>query len=347
MLKPEVFSYATYYGALAWLGYYLLWTAALRHGARAAMVAVKRTNRFPDGTPLIQRYTPIAALDRQLISAVIFYHGLLDGTDPAHGLLLVDVHSTMQATALCIMAQTRASLPFTASLLIPTVWGIVNQFYGAAFVYPLYLLCQTVWHGFEAFPAVNDSRINLALVASAVWSSILPLAFLFPLFVPSCVARRQRAIALYRASPIVLTLLQWMGEHVPLERVFPTVPESAPYLVVAVTAAAAHLYAILGAAVASYSPPVTMKEMLYRIYLPSTSRPKLPAAVLSRAAHEFLQYDMLILAAAFILCANVLLAPVLPVATWLIIASLFVAMVALGPGAVLALSFALRWYLQQ
>lgn len=163
MLKPEVFSYATYYGALAWLGYYLLWTAALRHGARAAMVAVKRTNRFPDGTPLIQRYTPIAALDRQLISAVIFYHGLLDGTDPAHGLLLVDVHSTMQATALCIMAQTRASLPFTASLLwvkqhvlldshhlltgslrIPTVWGIVNQFYGAAFVYPLYLLCQTV-----------------------------------------------------------------------------------------------------------------------------------------------------------------------------------------------------------
>ncbi|KAM5430965.1 hypothetical protein McanCB56680_003973 [Microsporum canis] len=311
------------------------------------MVAVKRTNRFPDGTPLIQRYTPIAALDRQLISAVIFYHGLLDGTDPAHGLLLVDVHSTMQATALCIMAQTRASLPFTASLLIPTVWGIVNQFYGAAFVYPLYLLCQTVWHGFEAFPAVNDSRINLALVASAVWSSILPLAFLFPLFVPSCVARRQRAIALYRASPIVLTLLQWMGEHVPLERVFPTVPESAPYLVVAVTAAAAHLYAILGAAVASYSPPVTMKEMLYRIYLPSTSRPKLPAAVLSRAAHEFLQYDMLILAAAFILCANVLLAPVLPVATWLIIASLFVAMVALGPGAVLALSFALRWYLQQ
>ncbi|KAM5432786.1 hypothetical protein MferCBS31731_007312 [Microsporum ferrugineum] len=311
------------------------------------MVAVKRTNRFPDGTPLIQRYTPIAALDRQLISAVIFYHGLLDGTDPVHGLLLVDVHSTMQATALCIMAQTRASLPFTASLLIPTVWGIVNQFYGAAFVYPLYLLCQTVWHGFEAFPAVNDSRINLALVASAVWSSILPFAFLFPLFVPSCVARRQRAIALYRASPIVLTLLQWMGEHVPLERVFPAVPESAPYLVVAVTAAAAHLYAILGAAVASYSPPVTMKEMLYRIYLPSTSRPKLPAAVLPRAAHEFLQYDMLILAAAFILCANVLLAPVLPVATWLIIASLFVAMVALGPGAVLALSFALRWYLQQ
>lgn len=96
-----------YCGGLAWLGYHCLWSVSLPH-ATAAIRQVRRTSRFADGTSLLRRFSPFPTLDAKLVPAVIFYNGLMDGSDPVHRLLLVDIHSTMQATALCILV----SMPF-------------------------------------------------------------------------------------------------------------------------------------------------------------------------------------------------------------------------------------------
>ncbi|GIC84475.1 uncharacterized protein Aud_000291 [Aspergillus udagawae] len=204
---------------------------------------VKRTSRFADGTPLLRRFTPFSSLDKKLVPAVIFYNGLLDGSDPVHRLLLVDIHSTMQATALCMLVSSRSSASSSLFLIrltkfatattahrVPTTWNIFNQFYGAAFVYPLYLLFESESHGFDTLSPVDNSRVSAALLVSALLGSLLPFTFLFPAFIPCSVARKQRAIALYRFAPIVFTLLQWLGEHIPLETLFTGVPDSAPYV---------------------------------------------------------------------------------------------------------------------
>lgn len=59
--------------------------------------------------------------------------------------------------------------------------------------------------------------------------------------------RRQRGIALYRFSPIMLSLLQLIGGYVPLTRVIPPSSQAGPYFVAGLAAAVGHWYAIWGA----------------------------------------------------------------------------------------------------
>ncbi|KAI9367728.1 hypothetical protein BJX61DRAFT_537821 [Aspergillus egyptiacus] len=200
---------------------------------------------------------------------------------------------------------TRAAIKAKST---PMMWNIFNQFYGAAFVYPLYLLLQAATTGFANLPPVRDPQTRSALLASAIMGSLLPFAFIFPAFVQCSVARRQRAIALYRFAPVVFSLLQLLAEQIPLATaIFPAVPESGPYLAAGVAAAVAHWYALIGALLVDRKPRRAMarrwKTRLGELYLPLslTGGTTPPSSVLSQAAHEFLQYDMLILVAAFLL----------------------------------------------
>ncbi|PLB39707.1 uncharacterized protein BDW47DRAFT_11863 [Aspergillus candidus] len=339
-----------YCGGLAWLGYYCLWSVSLRH-ATAAIMEVRRTSRFADGTPLLRRFSPFPTLDAKLVPAVIFYNGLMDGSDPVHRLLLVDIHSTMQATALCILVSSRSSSSSSLFLIVPTIWNIFNQFYGAAFVYPLYLLLESVSRGFDTLRPVDNSRVSAALLVSALLGSLLPFTFLFPAFIPCSVARKQRAIALYRFAPIIFALVQWVGEHLPLEALSVGVhPDSAPYVAAGLAAAVGHFYALGGAVAAARQPrggTIRWSHIGYvfrRLYLPSATPPPSGIAVLPQAAHTFLQYDVWILLAAFVPYAYLLLAPVVSMSFWIVIPCLLSATVALGPGAMLAFAYALRWH---
>jgi hypothetical protein len=230
----------------------------------------------------------------------------------------------------------------------------LNQFYGAAFVYPLYLLFESVSHGFDTLSPVDNSRVSAALLVSALLGSLPPFTFLFPAFIPCSVARKQRAIALYRFAPIVFTLLQWVGEHIPLETLFAGVPDSAPYVAAGLAAAVGHFYALVEAVVADRHPRGTIrrshisasvKYAFCRLYLPSAAPPPSAIAALPQAAHKFLQYDVWILVAAFVPYAYFLVAPVVSMSFWVVIACLLSATLALGPGAVLAFAYALRWHL--
>ncbi|RLL94185.1 hypothetical protein CFD26_103094 [Aspergillus turcosus] len=344
---------SAYYGGLAWLGYHCLWSISLRN-ATAAIIEVKKTSRFADGTPLIRRFTPFSSLDEKLLPAVIFYNGLLDASDPVHRLLLVDIHSTMQTTALCMLGASRSSPSSSLSLIVPTIWNIFNQSYGAAFVYPLYLLFESVGLGFDTFRPADNPRVSAALLLSALLGSLLPFTFLFPAFTSCRPARRQRAIALYRFAPIVFTLLQWVGEHVPLETLVGDVPDSAPYVVAGMAATVGHLYALFGIVLEARKSrgnircsPITacVGDVLRRVYFPSPVLPPSAAAAIPQAAHKFLQYDVWILVAAFVPYAYFLVAPVLGMSFCVVVPCLLTGAVVLGPGALLAFAYAFRWHL--
>ena len=99
--------YYIVFAVLSAAGFYLLWGLMLQNGTARAMGAVKETRTFPDGAPLRTTFTGLPALDSRLLSAVVFYDGLLNRADPVHGLLLVDLHAAMQATALCMLVESR------------------------------------------------------------------------------------------------------------------------------------------------------------------------------------------------------------------------------------------------
>ncbi|OJJ52731.1 hypothetical protein ASPSYDRAFT_1165039, partial [Aspergillus sydowii CBS 593.65] len=319
----ELILFTSYYGGLALVGYHCLWKIALRrNNVPLAIKSVLQTGRFADGTPLIRQYIRLQSLDRKLVPAVLFYNGLLDGTNPIHRLLLVDIHSTMQAMAICMLISARSHSPSVISLVIPTAWNMFNQFYGAAFVYPVYLLVEAATTGFRVLSPVDDTQSQSALLASAILGFILPGLFLWPAFFQCSIDRRQRGIALYRFSPIMLSLLQLIGENVPLTRVIPPCSQATPYFVAGLAATVGHWYAIWGALVLALRRAHGRKRgrgklveamgcTFGELYLPrSTETNRSGSSVLAPAAHEFLQYDVIILVAAYLPCTYFLLMPV-------------------------------------
>lgn len=230
-----------------------------------------------------------------------------------------------------------------------------NQFYGAAFVYPVYLLVEAATTGFRVLSPVDDTQSQSALLASAILGFILPGLFLWPAFFQCSIDRRQRGIALYRFSPIMLSVLQLIGENVPLTRVIPPCSQPTPYFVAGLAATVGHWYAIWGALVLALRRAHGRKRgrgklveamgcTFGELYLPrSTETNRSGSSVLVPAAHEFLQYDVIILVAAYLPCTYFLLMPVSSLPAWVIVPSLMLATIVFGPGALLAFAYAARW----
>lgn len=93
---------------VACLGYHLLWRVPLQDGSLKAIVEVKRSKRFANGTRLRVVYTGHKGLDEWLLTPVIFYEGLLDRPKLPHLLMLLDVHLSMQTTATVMLVQLAA-----------------------------------------------------------------------------------------------------------------------------------------------------------------------------------------------------------------------------------------------
>ncbi|KAB2571918.1 hypothetical protein DBV05_g9426 [Lasiodiplodia theobromae] len=332
---------AGYQCVLAWIGYDRLWRVPVQNGSLLAIGRVAKTGRFANGSPLIRRYTGVAALDRRLATAVVFYTDLVDPSNDSaerNRLLLVQVHSTMQATAFCMLAATRRgpSLP-AVQLLIPAAWGMINQFWGAAFVYPLYLAIDS---GSALLP-LNQDAVP-ALLLSACIGALIPLALLYPAYAPSCSAElRQRSIALYRLAPIAFVVM-----HLGLEQITPaffratSVPPAAPYLAAGLLAAAAHVYSVSAALVRGG------RKLLALVFWPEGPSAKRPAAMVPDAAHLFLWYDLAVIAPSFFVRAYTILlpvaAPLLGVEPLALALLLFAATVVLGPAPVLCFAYAAR-----
>lgn len=94
----------TFFLGLTSVGYDALWGQLIRNGTAKAIGAVKAAGTLPDGNVLRQVYTALPAIDRLLISPVIFYDGLMCDRNPTFRALLVSLFCTMQTTSFCMVS---------------------------------------------------------------------------------------------------------------------------------------------------------------------------------------------------------------------------------------------------
>jgi hypothetical protein len=100
---------STYFTALSSLGFKLLWGELVRNGTAQSIRSVTATGQHQDGSLLRRHFTGWGAIDAYMLSPVVFYHGLTSGQHAASRLLLVAMFSTMQSTAVCMLAPCAAA----------------------------------------------------------------------------------------------------------------------------------------------------------------------------------------------------------------------------------------------
>ncbi|TLD08014.1 hypothetical protein PspLS_12071 [Pyricularia sp. CBS 133598] len=298
-----------YFLGLSAVGYSWLWGRIVCGPGMKAIIDTRTTGFFYDGTLLTQKYTGLRPLDAFFVPAVIFYNDLLSSNDPVYRMLLIDIFSTMQTTSHCmsVVGWERGKSSLLA-VIENIFWGVLNQAWGAATVYPIYCFAHVArWlqtpnqKDFEAaFIGPKALAEALPLPAVAIVSSLTPLILFYPAMVTCSAQRRQIIIAMYRLTPPVLAFLRpaasavlrrtWVSGQGKDDRVRAQRLTAASLAVSGATATLAHWYAI-GAAV--WTPGST----LARVFLPTAftdgGEPTLRGTILAEAAHEFLQWDVI------------------------------------------------------
>ncbi|OQE09763.1 hypothetical protein PENVUL_c005G06284 [Penicillium vulpinum] len=301
----------TYFLGLAAYGFNALWGSMMRNGAVQAIGAIKSTGILPSGDSLTTNMTGVPLFDGFLLSPVIFYDALMYERHPVHRSLLVSVFTSMQATAIGMLVNginIDENLSIW-SLVEHAAWGIFNQAYGAAFVYPLYCLV-TVYKAVQSptegakekkesgerqLPDIADRE---AIVYTSIAIAAAPLWLLYPAFFQCSSISRQLLIASYRVSPALLASLHpflafilrrlWPEKILPADKAHSQKSVQASLLVGATTAALGHIYAIL-------TGILSHRASFAQIFFPSEA-----ATGLKWSAQKFLQKDILVIIAALV-----------------------------------------------
>lgn len=184
--------------------------------------------------------------------------------------------------------------------------GMFNQAYGAAFVYPLYCLSEILLD----IAGVSTSTPQHSLTAAqahAIWTTsmfgfLLPILFVAPWLFGLPRPLRQKVVAYYRFAP-----LAFAATFLIAEKVFPFLPavgKVPSFRMIATVLDMATAYAAIGHIIALILPLLKKSPLatLSRVFLPTSShiRPG-SKAMISDAAHRFLQYDLYVIGATFLL----------------------------------------------
>jgi hypothetical protein len=250
---------------------------------------------------------------------------------------------------------------FSYSIL--AAWGVANQSYGAAFIYPIYcfLHLRRTRNSKEQENAPLPRNEAKALIITSVIGSLLPLILIFPSLglVDFTSEQRQGLIALYRVAPILFATIQPITvRFIATFQQIPGPPDTnqsfvvGAYIFAGLYSTAAHTYAMM-ASLFDQNPAT----IFGRVFLPSyTHVDASTPTVIVDAAHLFLQYDLIVIGLTFIPYTYVLLDPLLeerslfqphinirqelerPMALLLVILTCVI----LGPGATVSFAFAVK-----
>ncbi|TQN70642.1 Depudecin biosynthesis cluster protein 1 [Colletotrichum shisoi] len=341
-----------YFLGLSLAGYDSLWGRMIRSGVVGSVVSVKQTGVFPNGDPLRTVFTGLRNFDQFLIPAVIFYNNILSNESTSDRMLLVSLFTTMQTTTHCMEH---------------LFWGVFNQAWGAAAVYPLYCFThaeqflekETDSHGRHCEitgPATAEEAF--ALIPTAVLGAVAPAMLLYPAFNSTCIVNvRQGLIAFYRFTPLALTasypFFTWAQEKISAYLAWrPRPADSKKYvtaslMISGVAAVAGHAYALLNAG----------GDGVFEVFWPAQHIDTTLPTVIADGARDFLQWDIFIITAALVPFADLILGTSGLVRRlkkrnkWFLgfsesfigrLAALTVASGMLSPGAVLAFALAAR-----
>ncbi|KAK2028329.1 hypothetical protein LX32DRAFT_720594 [Colletotrichum zoysiae] len=312
-----------YFLGLSLVGYDSLWGRIIRSGVVASIASVKQTGMFPNGDRLRTVFTSLRGLDQFLVPAVIFYNDILSNNSIADRMLLVSLFTTMQTTAHCmlVLGWRRGRRPWWAQME-HLFWGVFNQAWGAAAVYPLY--CFT--HTSRFLDDETNSSEAFALLPTAVLGALTPAMLLYPAFNSACsVNLRQGLIAFYRFTPLILTrkISKYLARY-------PRFEDSKKYVAVSLVlsglaASAGHGYVLLNAVAVGFS----------RVFLPAGHIDLTQPTVIADGSRTFLQWDVFVITATLVPFADLVLRSGRYV-------GLTVASSVLSPGAVLAFALAAK-----
>ncbi|KAL0933412.1 cytochrome b5 [Colletotrichum truncatum] len=300
----------TYFLGLSLVGYDSLWGRMVRSGVAGAIGSVKRTGIFPNGDALRTSFTGLAGVDQYLIPAVIFYNNILSNGSANDRMLLISLFTTMQTMSHCmlVLGWNRGKRPWWATWE-HLFWGVYNQAWGAAAVYPLY--CFSHAEGFlrdnetetdEQRPiGPSDPTEALALIPTAILGSITPAMLLYPAFNPGCdTGLRQGIIAFYRFTPLALALAhpffssvqkkaqgsyQWKSPPIKSESLVAT-----SLVISGAVATVGHGWALLG----------SISSGIRGVFWPSKQLNLVSPMMIADGARDFLQWDIIVITAALV-----------------------------------------------
>lgn len=246
-------------------------------------------------------------------------------------------------------------------------WGVFNQAWGAAAVYPLYCFAHVQRFLEEDKDQPKTHEIGpsnpeeaFALVPAAILGAITPAMLLFPAFATTfSTNQRQGLIALYRFTPLALTmahpLFVWLQGKIPRFSDLKSRQNAsknfvaASLLVSGATAVTGHVWALA----------CSEHEELRRTFVPATSINIASPTVIADGARDFLQWDIFIIMAALVPMTDLILRSsrsfrrlrkqykwfrILEDSFFVRAAGLTLASGLLSPSAVLAIALAMRAY---
>ncbi|KAI0406742.1 hypothetical protein F4802DRAFT_557372 [Xylaria palmicola] len=295
----------TYFLGLTAIGFDALWGSMVRNGTAKAIGTAKASGVLPSGSPLQRAYTGIPRLDAFLQSPVIFYDALTHSQNPVYRALLIGLFTTMQSTSVCMLVSGWTDGSRSAwAILDHLFWGVFNQSYGAAFVYPLYCFFHAGRFSTEKARA-NIGPIEPAdaeaLLYTSILSSMMPLWLVFPAVFPCSSETRQLLIASYRLTPAITTFIHpAIAATIRRLRKTPLSKKTSRHLVLAslavagVSATVGHVYAFM---VAPAFGTATLRNIIWPW---ATEVSGTNGNIIAQGCHLFLQNDWFVIAAAFI-----------------------------------------------
>ncbi|KAK1446452.1 hypothetical protein CCUS01_12417 [Colletotrichum cuscutae] len=313
-------------------------------------------------------FTGLQIFDKLLVPAVIFYNKILSNGLRPDRMLLASLFATMQTMSHCMLVLGWSGgkrRPWTN--MKNFFWGVFNQAWGAAAVYPLYCFAHVQRFLEEEKDQPKNHEIGpsnpeeaFALVPAAILGAITPAILLFPAFTTTfSTNQRQGRIALYRFTPLVLTLAHplfvWLQGKIPGFSDLKSQQHAsknfvaASLLISGATAATGHVWALA----------CSEHEELRRTFVPAASINTAPPTVIADGARDFLQWDIFIIMATLVPMTDLILRSsrsfrrlrkqykwfrILEDSFFVRAAGLTLASGLLSPGAVLAIVLAMRAY---
>ncbi|KAL8727152.1 MAG: hypothetical protein Q9166_006248 [cf. Caloplaca sp. 2 TL-2023] len=341
---------------LSLLGFYTLWVRMYTNGTIDALDVATKTGTFPNDHPLLNVFTGLAPIDNAIATLVGFFDGMTNGSDAAARLLFMDVVVTLHvAIGWLAIEQLRVPSRKYFSFLLPALWALAWNGFGAAFILPLYAYFNTP--STTGNPTAKTAKIPLhqarALLPTLIISSFLPaiVMFLSPILTTT-ITQHQTLIALFQFTPVATVTMQWLlasaiaksssGEaEEDLQKAERSNPRLQGSLLLSlIFSASIHLYCILTS---------ILKFSFAGVYIPSPSsvHPNTDNAI-AQGAKLFMQCDNIIICLTCTLWVSLMLQPHVELrGLWQQVGyavALGLTTVVLGPGAVVTLGF---WWMER
>ncbi|KAL8857760.1 MAG: hypothetical protein Q9178_005660 [Gyalolechia marmorata] len=341
---------------LALAGFYFLWVNMFLNGTTDAFDLTTKAGAFPNGRFLLNSFTGWKRLDYNFATPVCFFDGMTNGSDSGTKLLYMDIVSTLHTAIIWFMLETlRAPNPKSISLLLPALWALLWNGFGAGLILPIpiYFHLQTPSNSKTPTKTIPLTHAKALLPAMTLTSYLTALVMFLSPILTTTVLQHQTILAWFQLAPLFTALAQILFATL-ISLLLPPEKFASPkdehkesrkivkinLLISAVFSAVIHVYC-LGTSILA---PSSSLNAFSRVYIPDPASMHANSTyTIVEGAFLFMRYDNIIISTTCALLCYMLLSTHLKPRDLAqkvgLAVGLGVATFVLGPGAVTSLAF--------